>query len=345
MSGMFSTLGPESMNAPSPTGGDLLKSALPSKVAGGSGNPSGGFGTLGPESMGSLSMPPPAKVPGGGGMPTGEFSVGGRDTMPPVSGSPGGSPAPSPTSTNPNLAGYAPTGTMRSRMGDLSAFMNPQTDNILNAALRNLDNQGSKARNRMGTEAFSSGAYGDARHGVESGMLDKELAESAGDLTADIQGGAFERAMGYLGNDVDRENNNFNAGMGWMGQDIDRSINTEFQNAQLDNQWFNNQLQAMGLGQSIHQNGLTNGMNYADALLGLDQYDRGINQDELNVKYDDWTTKRGWDADKLSQFLSFVQGTPSETSTTSSSPNNSWASLLGAALGNIQGSDGASIFG
>lgn len=250
----------------------------------------------------------------------------------------------SPSDINPQLTGFAPTSTLRSSMPDLDKFTNPQTDNILDAALRNLGDQGAKARNRLGTDAFSSGAYGDARHGVESGMLDKELATAAGDLTANIKGGAFDKAMSYLDRDVDRENANFGTGMSFLGNDLDRTIGAEFQNAQLDNQWFQNQLSSMGLGDSIYNNNLRNGMSYADALLGLDQYDRGIEQDELNVDFDDWTSMRNWDADKLSEFLGFINGTPGGSTTTSTSPNNSWASLMGAALGNIN-TDGGPLFG
>lgn len=206
-------------------------------------------------------------------------------------------------------------------------YMSPYTGAVLDSAMANLNKVGTQRRNQLGTEAFQSGAYGDSRHGVEDANLTTDLAKTAGDLTAGVNSDAFDKAMG------------------WLGQDTDRQLGASEFNANLDQQNIQNQLQEMGLGNDLWTNSLTQGQNYADALLGLDQYDRGYKQDVDNQKYQDFLDKSGWDSSQLSQFMNFINGTPGQTGTSTSTPNNQWASILGAALGNIKTSSGTKLFG
>lgn len=211
----------------------------------------------------------------------------------------------------------------------VDAYKSPYTNDVLQPALRELGEVGQKRRNQLGTEAFSAGAYGDARHGVESADLTADLAKAAGDLTASVNSDAWDKAMG------------------WLNTDLDRQTSTAFNNANLEQGWFDRQLAGMNFSSMLDQMGMTNAQSFADALLGLDQYDRGISQDQLNVDYQDWLDKSGYDANQLSQFLGFVSGTPGQTGSSSSttSPNNSWANMLGAALSGLKKTDGTSLFG
>jgi hypothetical protein len=201
----------------------------------------------------------------------------------------------------------------------VDAYMNPYKGAVLDSALDGLFKTGQQAKNQLGYDAFSSGAYGDARHGAEAGVLDSNLAKSAGELTAGINSDAFDK------------------GMGWLNTDIDRQTNTALANANLDQNWFNSQLAAMGLGSQLQNTAFTQGSSLVNALLGLDTYDKSQQQTEDNTNYQDWLDSQNWDANKLSQFLGFISGTPGQTGTssTTNSPDNSWASLLGSSLANI----------
>ena len=211
----------------------------------------------------------------------------------------------------------------------VDAYKTPYTNDVLQPALRELGEMGQKRRNQLGTEAFSAGAYGDARHGVESASLTSDLAKAAGDLTASVNSDAWDKAMG------------------WLNTDLDRQTSTAFNNANLENQWLQNQYAGLNMSSMLDQMGITNAQSFADALLGLDQYDRGNTQDALNANYEDWLAEAGWDENRLNTFLGFISGTPGQTgtSTTTSSPNNSWANLLGSALSGLKKSDGTSLFG
>lgn len=211
----------------------------------------------------------------------------------------------------------------------VDAYRSPYTEGVLQPALKELDNIGQKRRNQLGTEAFGAGAYGDSRHGVESADLTGDMAKAAGELTAGVNADSWDKAMG------------------WLNTDLDRQTSTAFNNANLENQWYSNQQSGLNMAQMLEQMGITNSQSYADALLGLDEYDRGNTQDQLNVDFEDWLGKEGWDENRLNTFLGFISGTPGQTgtSTTSTSPNNSWASMLGSALSGLKNTDGTSLFG
>jgi hypothetical protein len=199
----------------------------------------------------------------------------------------------------------------------VDAYKNPYTDDVLTSALKTLNDQGTQRRGQLGTEAFQSGAYGDARHGVEDANITKDLGSTAAQLTAGINSDAFDKAMG------------------WLNTDTDRQTNTSEFNAGLDSQWFQNQLAAMGLDSQIQNTAFTQGSSLVNALLGLDTYDKTGKQNQDNVDYQDWQDMQNWDANKLSQFLGFINGTPGQTGTQTSTPDNSWASMLASSLANI----------
>lgn len=275
--------------------------SAPPRTSGGTlpgpGTPSGGP-IVRPPVWGGPALPPPA-----GGWPAG-------DTKPPSAAT----PAPTDIPGVPSVPGV-PAAPAQPSIAD---YMSPYTDSVLQSALKNLDKVGAQRRGQLGSEAFASGAYGDARHGVEDASLTTDLAIAAGDLTSSINADAFDKAMG------------------WNNTDIDRQLGIQLDNANLQGQYLDR-------GNSIYQNALTNGSSYADALLGLDQYDQSQTQEQLNADYEDWLAQQGYDQNQLSQFLNTINGVPGQSGSSTSTPNNSWAAMLAAALGGLGG--GASIFG
>lgn len=206
----------------------------------------------------------------------------------------------------------------------VDAYKSPYTGDVLGSALKKLNEQGQQRRNQLGTEAFGAGAYGDARHGVESASLTKDLASAAGDLTASVNSDAWDKAMG------------------WLNTDLDRQVSTARDNANLEQNWFNNQMAGMNFESLLGQTNLSNAQSFTDALMGLDQYDRGVLQDQLNTNYSDWLEGRDYDKNRLSDYLGMITGTPSSASEPAS---NSWLSSLAAALGGIKTTSGDKLFG
>lgn len=207
----------------------------------------------------------------------------------------------------------------------VDAYKTPYTNDVLGSALTQLNRAGQQRRNQLGTEAFSAGAFGDARHGVEGAQLTDDLTRAAGDLTASVNADSWDKAMG------------------WLNTDLDRQTSTAFNNAALDQGWFDRQLAGLSTASGLENTALTNGKSMIDALLGLDQYDRGTTQDQLNVNYDDWLEKRDYDKKQLSDYLSLISGTPAQASEPNS---NAWLSSLAASLGGIKfGGSGSTATG
>jgi hypothetical protein len=73
-------------------------------------------------------------------------------------------------------------------------YMNPFTQQVTNAAIRNLQEQSALASQQQRAKAVQSGAFGGARQGVQEAVLQAETAKRAGDLTAQLQSQAFSEA-------------------------------------------------------------------------------------------------------------------------------------------------------
>lgn len=73
-------------------------------------------------------------------------------------------------------------------------YMNPFTQQVTNAAIRNLQEQSELASQRQRAQAVGSGAFGGARQGVQEAVLQAETAKKAGDITAQLQAQAFKNA-------------------------------------------------------------------------------------------------------------------------------------------------------
>lgn len=104
----------------------------------------------------------------------------------------------------------------------------------------------------------------------------------------------------------------------------------------LNSNWNNErqrQLQASQLIPSLTQGGYQN----AQALLGIGDSIQGMNQDRLNMLYEDWLEKQNWDQrglDIMGNAISRTMGAGGTTTNTAPNPNqrNRTASALGGAL-------------
>lgn len=203
----------------------------------------------------------------------------------------------------------------------VDAYMNPFTSDVLTGGLKALSDTAAQAHNTLAADAFHSGAYGDARDGVADGTISSNLARDSGNLTAQTNATAYDTAMG------------------WLNTDTQRQTDTALANAGLDNQYQANQLAAMGLGNTMSQQDLTNQMNYTDALKALDTSDTATQQNKDNVAFDDWMTSQGYDASQLSAFLAAINGSPTTNTTTTTTPpaSTSYASGIGSAISSLFG--------
>lgn len=78
---------------------------------------------------------------------------------------------------------------------DIGSYMSPYTEEVTNAALRQLGGAQDIALNQLGAEATRAGAFGGSRHGVAEAETRKAYGQQAADIITQQQQQAFQNAQ------------------------------------------------------------------------------------------------------------------------------------------------------
>ena len=196
-------------------------------------------------------------------------------------------------------------------------YMNPYLEAALQPQLQAIARQGDADRKRLNASATFSGAFGDARHGVEASNQSRD--ENI--LTNNTIGQGYSNA--------------FNTAAGLRGTDITNAINT--QNLTAQNREAALARAAAGgtdlMGLDKYNTGRQ--VDLANALEAQGSKEQANNQAQLDAQYQDFLRKQGYGPDMIKLFTSVLAGTPhdqSQTSTTEA-PDNSGYGILSALLG------------
>lgn len=84
---------------------------------------------------------------------------------------------------------------------DINAYMNPYTQNVVDASLGDLDRQAQIENLRRQGEMTRSGTFGGSRHGVADALAAGENARAAGTLGAQLRSAAYDNAANLIGRD------------------------------------------------------------------------------------------------------------------------------------------------
>ena len=105
-----------------------------------------------------------------------------------------------------NVMGYNPAMANAGQLSntDLSSYMNPFTQNVINSGLGALDVQRQQALNQVGDQAVKTGAFGGSRQGISEGVTNAGAAQQAGNLASQLQMQNFTQAQGAATNDINR---------------------------------------------------------------------------------------------------------------------------------------------
>lgn len=235
-------------------------------------------------------------------------------------------------------------------------YMNPYTDQVINRAQTDVNNQLQQQLGQVGSNASQVGAFGGSRHGLVEATAMSEAQKNIGDMSANLRNQGFNTALQYSGQDVANrmQNNQFNAGqkqnmglanLGYQNQAAANNANawnTAGQyNAGANNQWnmnaanqnlnsasaLNNLVnsglnlsgQAFGYGQSIDQ---------AQAQQGQQQQD--LLQNILNMSSGQYQGYTGQPTNVLNMMLQSLGMNPlNNTGTTTQTSTPGWLETLG----------------
>jgi hypothetical protein len=196
-------------------------------------------------------------------------------------------------------------------------YMNPYLEAALAPQLQAIARQGDADRKRLNAGATFSGAFGDARHGVESSNQSRD--ENI--LTSNTIGQGYNTA--------------FNTAAGLRGSDISNALNVQNANA------------------ANKEAALARAATGASGLMGLDKYNTGRavdlanaleaqggkeqanNQAALDANFQEFMRRQGYGPDMIKLFTSVLAGTPHDTSqvATTEAPDNSGYGILSALFG------------
>lgn len=205
------------------------------------------------------------------------------------------------------------------RTANITDYISPYVDAALRPTLEAISRQGAQARKGINAAATMSGAFGDARHGVESSNQLRDESINVGNAT----GQAYNTA--------------FNTGAALRGQDLANLIgiqNTNNTNAETA-------LNRTGAGATALENldkydtGRT--LDLANAQNTMGTQDRTVQQAGLDSDYQEFMRKLGYSPQMLQLMSQVLSSDPNSKATTvnavTEKPDNSGYGLLGSLAG------------
>jgi hypothetical protein len=210
----------------------------------------------------------------------------------------------------------------------LNQYIDPNLQLELTPTLAEITRQAQIAKNGpggVGAGATAAGAYGDARQGVEDANVDAAAVRQAAQAIAGAYRNAYTNALSA------------------RGTDVSNLINTQAQNANLNEQALARVLGSGGALQSLANYQTGAGLNLAQGLLGSGNQQQQLAQQQANAVYNQALQDvLGPYQYQLPALNSALQGASvgSPTTTTTSAPNNALWNLLGTLGGSIFGGFG-----
>lgn len=189
---------------------------------------------------------------------------------------------------------------------DLSAYMNPFTQNVIDTTLAQVQRQSDIARRANNQRATAAGAFGDSRHGV----IESEQQAASSRLMSEIIASLMSQ--------------NFLQGQAAATSDLNRR--------------FAAAPQYVATGQAAQRAGLTD----ASAMAAVGEAEQGQVQKNLDTAYADFLRQIGWPFEMLNYRTGTLAGTPYKGEVVTTGPAQTadpFAQLLGLAA------TGAGIYG
>lgn len=209
---------------------------------------------------------------------------------------------------------------------DVSAYMNPYTQQVINAA-QNTERQTLQNNlNQVGDAATQAGAYGGSRQAVQAGAAQSQSAMNMANLTAQLQNQNFTQAQAQINNDQNRA---LQAAMANQSNGLSA--------AQL-------RAQAATAGAQVGQMSQQANLQQAAAMQNSGDAMRGYQQDLLNQEYQRYQDQRQYPIDQLSILQYGLGVSPYGSTTTGTTVQQGGSSSGGNGIGQVLGGIG-SLFG
>ena len=133
-----------------------------------------------------------------------------------------------------SLTGYTPGSVQAGQLAstDLTPYLNPYTQDVINATMPLIDQQRMQALNQIGDQAVKTGSFGGSRQGVSEGVTNAQSALQAGQLGAQLNQQNFLQGQAAAQSDIDRKlaEQEFNTQSGLAGAQFRLGANQQLGN-------------------------------------------------------------------------------------------------------------------
>jgi hypothetical protein len=103
---------------------------------------------------------------------------------------------------------------------DLTGYMSPYTQGVLDPAIRDIEERAAKERLRLGQQSARTGAFGGSRQAVAEGELERGTQRAIGDLSARERAAAYNQALAQFRIDQERIPQLYSGALGQVGTGI-----------------------------------------------------------------------------------------------------------------------------
>lgn len=202
---------------------------------------------------------------------------------------------------------------------NLQPYMNPFTGEVETNALRALEGERRNSQNQIGDAFLSSKAFGGSRQALQSAVTDAQFGQQAGDLSSKLRMANFSQAQQAATGDITRD---------MTAQQLN-------QRAGLDA----GQLNLAGYKTAGDLYGQAQKSNLAD--IGLLDTSGGqqqqMQQAGLDLQYQDWLEKQGYDRQQLEWLHQMLASSPGSQTTVVNSTGTPGGSKANPAMGALGG--------
>jgi hypothetical protein len=198
-------------------------------------------------------------------------------------------------------------------------YMNPYLQASLNPTLQAIARQGDAARKTIDASSTMSGAFGDARHGVEAANQMRDENALVGNTVGQAYNNAFNTAAGLRGQDITNAINTQNANAGYNEAALQRAATGATALTNLDK----------------YNTGRT--VDVANALNAQGAKEQATNQAGLDAQYQEFLRQQGYGPQMIQLMSQVLAASPgnkaTDVNTTTTAPDNSGYGILGSLLG------------
>lgn len=218
------------------------------------------------------------------------------------------------------------------RLGGIDRYMNPHRQQVIDPAVRAIEEQAAAQRKRINAGATSGHAFGDARHGILDSTHDQKTSTAIGDTVGNLENQAYTKAMDLRGQDLNRffQSDSGNAG---------RDMQSQLANANLAETALNRGLTGATAMETTAASEQSRQLQGLQALLSTGAIQQGNDQQKKDAEYQEFLRAYGYDFDVLKALTSALSAVPhgktEHTVGTDTKPDNTGFGVGGAVVGEV----------